>query len=89
MLVYMFMCKKVFLAIFIIPLALRAKPKFQVVSVLICSSADCTFVLRDRTGRMHLFFEGLLAFDLFGRNSPIISIGKEKNNKVKEGRNNH
>jgi hypothetical protein len=51
----MLMCEQMILAVFIIAFTFGAEPEFQMIPVLLGSSADRTFMLRDAAARLYLF----------------------------------
>ena len=81
------MCEQMILAIFIIAVAFGAEAKFQMFSVLLCSSADRTFMLGYSRChlRMDCFLKLLPSVNLSRSHMVVISGSKEENDKIQQG----
>lgn len=74
--------KEVVLTIFIIPLALGAKTELQILPILLCPAANCTFMLSNSLRLAHLLTVDLFPAYLMGRYSSVIPGTEKENQKI-------
>ncbi len=78
------MCKKMILTVFIIAVALGAETEFKIVTVLLGTSADGTFMFGDIVHLPGLAFEGLSSVYFGRRYIFVIPSSEKENNKIEQ-----